>query len=115
MLEKLSKLIRILNRECKVGEYTILAREDFVELEEDEIDELIALAKEKGYIHLQYAKMGMYCLKTLPKIKQFEEEELQEYQKYYFQKEVKRQAFLGGALGGGIIAFLSGLLVWIFH
>jgi 2-phospho-L-lactate guanylyltransferase (CobY/MobA/RfbA family) len=105
----------MLQSECKEGEYTIVEKEDFPQLSSEELDELLALATEEGYILMQYAKGGTYCVKLLPKSRQFEREKERDFHQYLFEKEVKKQAFIGGALGGGIVGFLVGVLGWIFH
>ena len=110
--KKENKLLTFLNKECQVGKFQIIEKQDMLScfganeyIDENELENRLSLLERQGYIKIKYEDENVYCISLLNQ----ETEEKREQQKlslsvlYIFTFVF---AFLGGLIGAIITSLV---------
>jgi len=119
MLDKRTELLlNKLNLLCKSGSFCIVDEEDLVServgVDRENVKGILGFLKDRGYIEVQYAEEGVWCVRPLPEGRLYSERKKSERRNEVLRRRSAALfALLGsffGALLGSFSAYLLSLL-----
>lgn len=101
------KLLEKLNALCASAAFCLVEEEELISAGEDgeSVKGMLGFLKDRGYLEIQYAEDGEYCIRMLPEGRLYSERETAEKRD---ELRRNRREILSAFLGGLIGAFVGG-------